>query len=255
MLSILSPAKTLNFSKVSEKASYSEPSFVNEAGMLMKILKCLKPDEISELMGISAKLADLNFQRFLAWQKEHRPENSKPAIFAFDGDVYEGLDIETLDVDHVLFLNKNLRILSGLYGVLKPLDLIKEYRLEMGSKLKNKKGPNLYYFWGQKITQNINTAIEQSDGDKVLINLASNEYFKAIDAKALKYEVITPVFKDYKEGKYQVISYYAKKARGLMSRFIAQEKITNQENLKMFHLGSYSFSHELSTSNQFIFTR
>jgi len=254
MLVVLSPAKSLDFSKISGK-DFSIPEFLNEAEILIKLLRKLKPGDLSALMGISAKLADLNFSRFLKWDKNHNLENSKPAIYTFNGDVYEGLMANTLDNESIDFLEKNTRILSGLYGVLHPLDSIMEYRLEMGIKLPNKKGQDLYKFWGKKIAQTINKAIENSDGEKVLVNLASNEYFKSIDRKSLKYPVLTPVFKEYKDGDYQMISFFAKKARGLMTRYISLEKLNTPEDLKKFNLGGYSYNKELSSAQQLFFTR
>jgi uncharacterized protein len=255
MLTVLSPAKTLDFSIITKKIDSSIPVFIQEAESLIKILRKFEPVEISSLMGISAKLSDLNFERYLKWKKDHQIQNSKQAVFAFKGEVYNGLDIQSLSLKNIRFLNKNLRILSGLYGVLKPFDIIQEYRLEMGIKLYNSKGQNLYDFWGNKITQNMNKAVEESDGEKVLINLASNEYFKALKTKILKYPVINPVFKEYKEGELKMITLYAKKARGLMARFIASENITKSQQLKMFNLGGYLFNNELSTTNQWAFTR
>jgi cytoplasmic iron level regulating protein YaaA (DUF328/UPF0246 family) len=255
MLIVLSPAKKLDFSKKFALEEYSIPVFRNEAQELVNILKKIKPEDLSSLMGISAKLADLNYERFLKWTKDHNINNSKQAILAFNGDVYEGLDASTLNTDSLNFINKNVRILSGLYGILRPFDPIMEYRLEMGTKLSNSRGNDLYQFWGDKITQQINKAIEESDSEKVLINLASTEYFKAIKPGLLQYPVITPIFKEYKDDDYQFVSFFAKKARGLMARFAAEQKCTNAEQLKMFNLEKYAFSQELSFQNQWVFTR
>jgi len=255
MLVLLSPAKTLDFSEIKGKFDFSIPEFINEADKLVQILRKLDSLDLSALMGISAKLADLNFGRLLKWDKNHTSQNSKQSVFAFNGDVYEGLDVSSIPKDNIDFLNKNVRILSGLYGILKPSDIIHEYRLEMGTKLKNSKGKDLYHFWDNKIVQSTNKAIKESDGEKVLINLASNEYFKAIDPKILKYPVISPVFKDYKDDGFQFISFFAKKARGMMTRFIALEKIDNSEQLKLFKFGGYSYNDQLTSGNQWVFTR
>ena len=255
MLLVLSPAKTLDFSKIETKLNFSIPGFLNDSEKLIGLLRKLKPKDLSNLMGISAKLADLNFERYLKWEVKHQVENSKPAVFTFNGDVYNGLDVRSISIDNLEFLNKNGRILSGLYGVLKPFDLIQEYRLEMGIKLPNPKGKDLYHFWGKKISQNINSAIEESDGEKVLINLASNEYYQGIEQKSLKYTVIHPIFKDYKENGYTLISFFAKKARGMMARFICQEKISNSDHIKLFKSGGYSFNPKLSDNHQWVFTR
>jgi uncharacterized protein len=255
MLVVLSPAKSLDFSQADRKTEVSKPDFVNEAAILVKQLRKLKASELSSLMKISAKLADLNFERFLKWDSEHSGKDTKQAILAFKGDVYVGLDAYSLPDEQLSYVNKNVRILSGLYGILRPFDLVREYRLEMGTKLKNSKGKDLYKFWGTKIVAEVNKAIDQSDGEKVLINLASNEYFKSIDQKKLKFPIITPVFKDFKDDKYKIISFFAKKARGMMTRYIAENNITNPENIKTFNYGNYSFNEELTKGNEWVFTR
>ncbi len=255
MLLVISPAKSLDFSQTNDFENFSEPVFLKEAQILIKELRNYKPEELSSLMSISAKLAELNYERFIKWHLPFNLQNAKPALYAFKGDVYQGIDAKSLNNKEIKFANTHLRILSGLYGVLAPLDIIQEYRLEMGTKLTNLTGKNLYEFWGDKITTEINKAIEQSSGEKVLINLASNEYFKSIQAKNLNYEVITPVFKDYKNGQYKIVSFFAKKARGLMSRFIFQNNITKAENIKAFDLANYHFNPELSQKKEWIFTR
>lgn len=255
MLIVLSPAKTINFSRKLPLEEYTVPVFIDQASELVKILKNHKPGELSSLMGISARLADLNYERFIKWNKLHKPDNARHAIGAYDGDVYDGLEVDTLSTDNLKFINKNVRIFSGLYGILKPFDLIMEYRLEMGTRLTNDRGSNLYQFWDKKINQQINKAIEESDGEKVLINLASAEYFKSIISASLKYPVITPVFKEYKDGAYKFIGFLAKKARGMMTRFAAIEKITKPEELKSFTLGGYAFDPEMSSKDQWVFTR
>ncbi len=254
MLIVLSPAKSLDFSDVKQQVNISYPNFIKEASVLVDELRKYDANSISKLMKISAKLSDLNVLRFSKWNINHA-KNTKPSIFAFKGGVYQGIDAETLNDKDLNYLNVNMRILSGMYGVLKPFDAIKEYRLEMGTKLENPKGKNLYAFWEQKIAKEINLSLEKSKGDKTLVNLASNEYFKSIDKKTLKYPIITPVFKDYKNGDYKVISFYAKKARGLMTRFAAQNNITEVEQLKTFNEANYEFSHKLSTNNTWVFVR
>lgn len=255
MLLVISPAKSLDFSIQKNIEGTSLPPFLQESKILVEKLRQFHPEELSKLMNISAKLAELNYERFVKWHLPFNTDNAQPAIFVFKGDVYQGIDIESFNKDDLLFANQHLRILSGLYGVLKPLDLIQEYRLEMGTKLKNSKGKNLYEFWGDKISSEINQAIEQSSGEKVLINLASNEYFKSIQKKKLNYEIITPIFKDYKNGQYKIISFFAKKARGMMSRFIIQNKIKNSEDIKAFNLADYHFNEELSKEKEWVFTR
>lgn len=255
MLLVISPAKSLDFSQKVDLKEKSEPIFLNEAQFLIEQLRKYKPEELSSLMGISAKLAELNYERFIKWHLPFTSQNAKPAIKVFKGDVYLGLDAKSFSTNEIKFANNHLRILSGLYGVLLPLDIIQEYRLEMGTKLINSKGKNLYEFWGNKITTEINKAIEESSGEKVLINLASNEYFKSIQKKHLNYEVVTPVFKDYKNGQYKIISFFAKKARGLMSRFIIQNNINKAEDIKAFDSANYIFNPDLSKDQEWVFTR
>jgi hypothetical protein len=205
-------------------------------------------------MGISDKLAGLNAARFGEWATPFTQENARQAILAFNGDVYTGLDAKSFSEKDFAFAQQHMRILSGLYGLLKPLDLMQAYRLEMGKKLDNDRGSNLYQFWGDIITEHLNAAIE-AQGDNVLINLASNEYFKSVKKKSLKAEVITPAFKDWKNGQYKMISFFAKKARGLMARYIIENQITDVEQLKGFDVAGYQYSTELSKANDWVFTR
>ena len=205
-------------------------------------------------MGISEKLGDLNFGRFLNWQPEFTSDNAKQAVLAFKGDVYTGLDAEKLSEKELVWSQDHLRILSGLYGLLRPLDLMQPYRLEMGTKLPNKKGKNLYDFWGNKITDGLNQVLVET-GSQVLVNLASNEYFKSVNRSNLNADVITPVFKDWKNGQYKIISFYAKKARGLMSRYIIKNKITDPEKLKQFDVAGYTYNAAMSSAREWIFTR
>lgn len=224
--------------------------FEKESAALIKELKKLKTTDIQNLMKVSPKIAELNAERFNKWKLPFSADNAKAAVFAFKGDVYTGLEAETFNEEQLLFAQEKLSMLSGLYGLLRPLDLMQAYRLEMGTKFANKKGKNLYEFWGTKITQEINR--RETD---VLINLASNEYFKAVDKKTLKAEIITPIFKDEKNGVLKVISFFAKKARGMMAKFIIQNHISNVEDIKNFNLGGYAFSEALSTDKEWVFTR
>lgn len=265
MYFVLSPAKSLNESDeipVNLGNHYSQPQLIEHAQELMRVLKSKEPVDLQELMSISDDLAQLNAQRNQDWawseQKPFDESNAKAAAYLFDGDVYTGLDMYNLDKETVIYLNEHLGILSGLYGVLKPLDLIQPYRLEMGTKLENERGDNLYQFWGEHITEVINQrmgqAAEQGE-DNVLINLASNEYFKSVKKKSLQAQVITPRFEDEKSGKYKVISFYAKKARGLMVKYAADNKITKAEELKKFDLDGYYYVDKLSDENNWTFRR
>ncbi len=254
MLLVLSPAKTLDFESPAKTELFNQPVFLDESEELIGQLKVLEPSDISSLMSVSEKLATLNSNRFLEWQRPFTPENSKQALLAFNGDVYEGLAAETLSEADLAWANQHLRILSGLYGLLKPLDLIQPYRLEMGTRFSNLRGKNLYEFWGSKITEKLNQEIVEQKSP-VLVNLASNEYFKAVKPKLLNGEVITPVFKDWKNGKYKVISFYAKKARGLMAAYIIKNQIESPEQLKEFDSAGYAFSAEESSHKEWVFLR
>ena len=261
MYFLLSPAKSLNEKDavpVNLGNYYSQPGLIEHSQVLMKNLKAKEPIYLQELMSISDDLAQLNAKRNQDWAwSENEPftdNNAKPAGYLFDGDVYSGLDMYHMDKETAIYVNEHLGILSGLYGVLKPLDLIQPYRLEMGTKLKNERGDNLYEFWGEAVTDAINARMADSD-DKVLINLASNEYFKVIKKKALNAEIITPRFEDEKNGQYKVISFYAKKARGLMVKYAADNKLTNAEQLKQFDLAGYYYVDELSDDKTWTFRR
>ena len=261
MYFLLSPAKSLNEKDavpVNLGNDYSQPELIEHSQTLMKNLKAKEPIDLQELMSISDDLAQLNAKRNQNWAwSENEPftdNTAKPAGYLFDGDVYSGLDMYHMDKETAIYVNEHLGILSGLYGVLKPLDLIQPYRLEMGTKLKNERGDNLYEFWGEEVTGVINKRMADSD-DKVLINLASNEYFKIIKKKALNAEVITPRFEDEKNGQYKVISFYAKKARGLMVKYAADNKLTNAEQLKQFDLAGYYYVDELSDDKTWTFRR
>lgn len=254
MLLVVSPAKNLDFETDLPTSEFSQPELLEHSAELIN--RCLKltPADLSSLMAISDKLAGLNTARFSEWQIPFTDSNARPAAFAFNGDVYTGMDAYSFSEADFAFAQQHLRILSGLYGVLKPLDLMQAYRLEMGTKLDNDRGSNLYQFWGDIITNNLNSALA-AQGDEVLVNLASTEYFKAVKKKNLNATVITPVFKDWKNGQYKIISFFAKKARGLMTRYIITNQITDAEQLKEFDLAGYGYNPELSTATVPVFTR
>ncbi len=261
MYFVLSPAKSLNETDVvplNLGNYYSQPSLISESAELIKNLKTKDPIDLQELMSISDDLAQLNSERNQAWSwhksNPFTTNNAKPAAYLFDGDVYTGLASYEMDKETMLYLNDHLGILSGLYGLLKPLDLMQPYRLEMGTKLKNERGDNLYEFWGEQITDAINTQMADSK-DKVLVNLASNEYFKAVKKKSLETQIITPRFEDEKNGQYKVISFYAKKARGLMVKYAADNKLTSAEQLKQFDLAGYYYVDEASDEETWTFRR
>ena len=254
MLALISPAKTLDFEQPFPSFLITQPALLAQSEQLLPYCRALSPQDLSQLMSISDKLAGLNAARFASWQATHNKENSLPAIFAFKGDVYTGFDAQSLTDESIYFAQSHLGILSGLYGLLKPLDLIQPYRLEMGTKLKNSRGENLYEFWGDKISQRIQQALDEQ-GDNILVNLASDEYFKAVNTAILKAKIIKPIFLDYKNGKYKVISFYAKKARGLMCRYIMQNQLTQIAQLKDFNLAGYYFVENESTETEFVFKR
>ncbi|MBQ0214210.1 peroxide stress protein YaaA [Proteus vulgaris] len=254
MLITISPAKILDFESPLATTHFTQPELLKYSQQLIEKCRKLSSSDIASLMKISDKLAGLNAARFGEWQPNFTPENARQAILAFKGDVYTGMQAELFSEDDFQFAQQHLRMLSGLYGVLRPLDLMQPYRLEMGIKLKNKKGSDLYQFWGNTITEALNKAIE-AQGDNVLVNLASDEYFKSVNPKKLNAEIIKPVFLDEKNGKYKVISFYAKKARGLMSRFIIQEKLTDKTQLKEFDLEGYQFNAAESEGNTLVFKR
>jgi hypothetical protein len=253
MLMVISPAKTLDFETEATTQTYSEPRFLAQSQQLIDVLKKLSVADIASLMKLSDKLAGLNVARYESWAPPFTLANAKQAVLAFKGDVYTGLDAETLDEEALAFAQTHLRILSGLYGVLKPLDLMQAYRLEMGTKLANPVGKDLYAFWGDDIQNSLKA--EPALEDNVLINLASNEYFKAVKAKTLAARIITPVFKDWKNGQYKMISFYAKKARGLMSRYIIDHRLTEPEQIKAFDYEGYRFSEEMSKGDEWVFIR
>lgn len=254
MLMVISPAKTLDFESPASTAQFSQADFLAQSQQLIDQLRILTPADISELMHISNKLGELNYQRFLNWHIPFTQANAKQALLAFKGDVYTGLAAQTFNDDDFNFAQNHLRILSGLYGLLRPLDLIQAYRLEMGTRFENTHGSNLYSFWGSQLTQALNKQL-QTINATVLLNLASNEYFKAVKPSSLNAEVITPVFKDFKNGKYKIISFYAKKARGLMAAYIIQHQLQDVKAIKAFDSEGYAYNAELSTAREWVFTR
>lgn len=254
MLIVISPAKSLDFKTSPVISDFTIPDLLNESEKLAGRLKTMSPKILSTLMGISKDLGELNFNRFQEWQLPFTPENAKQAILAFSGDVYQGLNATTLPKEKLELAQSKLRILSGLYGVLKPLDIIQPYRLEMGTKLKYYKSKDLYTFWNPLITKKINEAVLES-GNNFLINLASNEYFKSIDKKKLKAEIVTPDFKDLKNGSYKMISFFAKRARGLMTRFILENNISEPSDLLAFDAEGYTYNSRLSKPENPVFTR
>ena len=249
---VLSPAKSLDYSTALPTQRFTEAQFLDKANTIQKTLKKKNPKDLMELMDISEKLADLNWQRNQDWALPFTQENARQAIYAFNGDVYSGLDAYTIPTEKLDVLQDQLRILSGLYGILRPLDLMREYRLEMGTSIAIGTKKNLYEFWKKIITDALNKELTK---DELFLNLASNEYFSAVDTKALKVPVITPEFKDYKDGKLKMISFFAKKARGLMVRYIIDSNATTIEDLKGFNYEGYAFDANLSKGNTLVFTR
>ena len=249
---VISPAKSLDYTTALPTQRFTEAQFLDKANTIQKTLKKKKPKQLMEMMDISEKLADLNWQRNQDWALPFTPENARPAVYAFNGDVYTGLNVYTIPTDKLDVLQDQLRILSGLYGILRPLDLMQEYRLEMGTSIAIGTKKNLYEFWKKTITDALNKELAK---DELFINLASNEYFSAVDTKALKVPVITPEFKDYKDGKLKMISFFAKKARGLMVRYIIDTNAKTIEDLKGFNYEGYAFDANLSKGNKLVFTR
>ncbi|MCP1339329.1 peroxide stress protein YaaA [Idiomarina sp. M1R2S28] len=254
MLAVVSPAKNLDYESDLPELNVTQPRLLDNAEELVQVCRQLSPQQLGSLMKISDKLAGLNAARFEQWQRPFNKDNARPAMYAFNGDVYTGLDAASLDSSAIDTAQKQLRILSGLYGVLRPLDLMQPYRLEMGTKLDNPNGKNLYEYWGDSITQMLNKDLAELDSS-TLVNLASNEYFSAVKPKVLNADIITPVFKDEKNGQYKVISFYAKKARGLMARFILNQKPKSVSDLKEFDANGYSFNEAMSSDKQLVFCR
>jgi hypothetical protein len=249
---IISPAKSLDFESSAKTSVYTQPSFLKESSLLNEKLKVLSKKKLSDLMKISPALADLNYDRNQNWHQPFSLKNSKQASYAFTGEVFRGIDIASLAEEKIPLLQDRLRILSGLYGLLKPLDLIQPYRLEMGTRINIGKADNLYKFWDSNLADALNNEMKDSD---LLINLASSEYFKAVPKKVLKTPMITPVFKELKNGDYKIVMTYAKKARGLMVRYIIENDVNTLEELKGFHTEGYAFTESLSTETELVFTR
>jgi len=254
MLIVVSPAKTLDYTTPPKIKKFTLPDYLDDSAQLIHRMREFSSLDISELMHVSTKIADLNFDRFEAWNKKFTEKNAKQAVLAFKGDVYTGLDAESFSAKDFNFAQKHFRMLSGLYGLLRPLDLMQPYRLEMGTKLSTERGKNLYEFWGNEITDGLNAQLKKIKSP-YLINLASNEYFKAVKPKALNGEIITPAFKELKNGDYKMIGVYAKKARGLLSRYIIQNQLSDIEDIKSFDVDGYKFNKKVSSGNNWVFTR
>ncbi|MCG8598802.1 MAG: peroxide stress protein YaaA [Verrucomicrobiales bacterium] len=254
MLAVLSPAKTLDYESDLPAHRPTQPRFLDQSEELIEVLRKRSRPQLRELMGISEKLADLNFQRNKEWQRPFTEDNARAAILAFKGDVYTGFDLSQYSKEDFSYAQKHLAILSGLYGMLRPLDLMQPYRLEMGTALKNAKGKNLYEFWGNAITREVNKSLKASGSD-TLVNLASNEYFKVLQPEDIKGEIITPAFKDLKNGTYKFMSFYGKKARGMMADFIVRERVETPAKLKKFKTEGYRYNAEMSEGNNWVFTR
>lgn len=252
MKTLISPSKTLNFDNNINCDITSKCRLIDYTSELHKILISYSKNDLKNLMNVSDKIAELNYNRFKTWEDPSNSKTSKQAIYAFKGDVYSGLDAESIDEDKFDYLQNSLRIISGYYGLLRPFDQILPYRLEMGTKLENENGNNLYKFWGDKITDVLNEDLDTND---IIVNLASDEYFKSINKDKIKSKIITPVFKEFKNGLYKVIAIYAKKARGLMSRFLIERKSTSIDDIKLFNINGYSFDSNLSNDSQLVFTR
>ena len=249
---VISPAKSLNYSSEIPTKEFTQSCFLKESEVLNKVLKDKSPKDLSKLMSISTSLGDLNYQRNQSWSLPFNTSNSRQAIYAFNGDVYKGIDAYTIPLDKIDSLQKTVRIISGLYGILKPLDLVLPYRLEMGTKLSFGKNKNLYDYWRAQLTTALNDELEEGE---LFLNLASNEYMKAIDTKVLKTTMITANFKQFKNGEYKTIAIFSKRARGLMTRYIIDNKINSIDGLKNFCSEDYHFSEKLSSEKELIFTR
>jgi cytoplasmic iron level regulating protein YaaA (DUF328/UPF0246 family) len=254
MLAILSPAKTLDYETPLKTKLNSQPIYGRESNQLIKTLRTFEPFEVASLMKISDKLADLNHKRYVEWRNKPAESKTRPAALAFKGDVYQGLEAENFNDDDLKFAQRHLRILSGLYGLLRPLDVIQPYRLEMGTKLKTSKGQNLYDYWGTKLTTGLNEALKESK-EGTLVNLASNEYFGAVQPKLLEGSLLNIGFKEKRNGQLKFVSFSAKKARGLMAKFIIKERLKNPDDLKNFDLEDYKFNKKLSSELDWTFSR
>lgn len=254
MLIVISPAKKLDYSSPVAAKNHSQPELLDHSAELLQGLKKLSPQDVCALMGLSDNLGALNYERFQAWDRPFTEDNAKPAILAFKGDVYQGLDADSMTDKQLEWAQGHLRILSGLYGLLRPMDLMQPYRLEMGTRFANQRGKDLYQFWGNIITNEINSLLSNAKSP-VLLNLASNEYFKSVQQKNIAGRIVTPVFMDKKGDKYKIVSFYAKKARGLMSAYIIKNKITAVEGIKKFDVDGYRFNSAMTDGDSWVFTR
>ena len=258
MILVISPAKALDYETPPTTATFTQPDFLDHAAELIEVLREKSPAQIAELMSLSDPLSSLNVARYASWSRPFAAGNAKQALLAYNGDVYEGLDATSLTDADLAWAQDHLRILSGLYGVLRPLDLMQAYRLEMGTRLANPRGKNLYEFWGERITDELNRLLAREDAagrERVLVNLASDEYFKSVKPKKLKGRIVTPVFEDWKGGRYKIISFYAKRARGLMSRYVITRRIDEVEALQGFDAEGYAFAADASDADTLVFRR
>ena len=254
MLTVISPAKTLDFDSPPVTDAHTQPAHLTQSRKLVRRLRELSAADLSRLMKISDDLAQLNRDRYKHWKTPFRSENARQALFAFKGDVYIGLDAGSMQPEDLEFAQDHLRILSGLYGLLRPLDLMQPYRLEMGTRLDTDQGSNLYQFWGDRITRSLNQELQQTSS-ATLINLASGEYFKSVKPALLKADIVTPAFREFRDGEYKFIQFYAKKARGLMARYLVDQRIDKPEGLKDFDYEGYKYNASLSTAKDWVFTR
>ncbi|WP_321801204.1 peroxide stress protein YaaA [Caballeronia sp. J97] len=255
MIIVLSPAKSLDYETPAHIKKHTLPQFVDDAAELIDGLRGLSPQQIGGMMGISDQLAALNFQRYADWSTTFGAHNSKQAVLAFNGDVYEGFAAKSLSAGDLDFAQNHVRVLSGLYGLLRPLDLLQPYRLEMGTKFPNARGKDLYAFWGERITAALNEQLKKQRGARVLVNCASEEYFKSVKPKVLAAPVISPVFEDWKGGRYKIISFHAKRARGMMARYAVENRIDEPEALKGFDSEGYKFDAKASNDTTYVFRR
>lgn len=256
MIIVLSPAKSLDYETPPHVEHHTIPDFIDAAAELVEGLRRLSPQQIGTLMGISDALAHLNFQRYADWSPRFSTANAKQAVLAFNGDVYEGFNAKTLSAADLDYAQQHVRVLSGLYGVLRPLDLLQPYRLEMGTRLANAHGKDLYAFWGTRITEALSAQLSKNEpGARVLVNCASEEYFKSVKPKLLDAPVVTPVFEDWKGGRYKIISFHAKRARGLMARFAVEHRLETPEQLKAFAAEGYTFDAQASNESTYLFRR
>lgn len=254
MLIVLSPAKSLDYESPVPTEDHTRADFIPQAAQLIELLRPLSPQKIASLMDISDPLAQLNVERYASWSTRFTKSNSRQAVFAFDGDVYDGLAARSMTAAQVQWVQEHVRILSGLYGVLRPLDRMQPYRLEMGTRLANPQGRDLYAWWGEDVTRNLVAQIRRNKA-QALVNLASEEYFKVVKPKLLPVPVITPVFEDWKGGRYKIISFFAKRARGLMARYAAEHKLQRAEQLQEFDSDGYRFDARASSASQWVFRR